>query len=211
VSWAAIEKIGEVFQLPPEIARLGIGGIPGMEDQKKIAAGNLVLFYKHAALWLGTTGVLVAGLSGLALGLIRRSRKAILMATVGGVVFGGALGAAAGGLAVYIDQQFAAGLKQGPLTISEQQMMLMHGTTWLLVGLGVGLGTSLGTPWKRAAGSILISGTAGALGGALYPIVASVTMPLVDASWPIPAGDANRLLWLGLPCTIIGLAIGRRG
>lgn len=211
LSWAAMEQIGEVFQLSPEIARLGVGQIPGAEDQKKIVAGKLVLFYKHAALWLGTTGVFLGGLSGLALGRIRQSRTAIILATVGGIVLGGAFSAAAGALAVYSGQLFLANLANGPLTIPEHQVMLMHALTWLVVGLGVGLGTGLGTTWQHASGSMLISGIAGALGGALYPFVASVAMPLVDASFPVPEGDASRLLWLGLPCAIIGLAIGRRG
>jgi hypothetical protein len=211
ISWQAIERTGDVFRLPPELAKLGKGSIPGREEQSRIAAGNLVLSYKHAALWMGIAGVVVGGLFGFVLGMKRLSRTSILSATVGGLLFGGAFGTVAGPLAVYIGDQLQKSLNLGELIVPEYKIILMHAVTWLVIGLGVGLGSGLGTSRRHMMGSTLISGIAGALGGILYPIVANLAMPLVDPSFSIPEGDANRLVWLGLPCAIMGLALGRRG
>ena len=214
MAWVAIGQTGEVFQLPPELAKLGKGYIPGADEQKQIGAGNVVLYYKHSSLWIGIAGGIAGGLFGLTLGMMRRSSAAILLGTLGGILLGGAFGAAGGPLAVYIGETTIAKLRQSGQSIPEQYSMMMHGATWLLVGLGVGLGTGLGATRKRfgfSLGSMLIAAIAGAFGGALYPFVVAVTMPAVDVSMSIPKGDLNRLVWLGLPGVLMGLALGRRG
>lgn len=210
----AISGIGEVFQLPPELAALGVGGPPGPEDQQRISAANLVNRYWHSAFWVGATGAIFAGVFGLTLGMFRRSRSSILAGLTGGVVLGGLFGAAAGLLAVYIDRLLQTNVPEGQLTVPEHMLFVLHAATWTLVGLGIGLGTGLGAAtnrWRTAAASMLVAGAAGLLGGVLYPILAGVALPLADTSKAVPEEIWNRLLWLGLPSVLIGLALGRKG
>jgi hypothetical protein len=58
---------------------------------------------------------------------------------------------------------------------------------------------------------MLVAGVAGLLGGAVYPIVAGMVLPLADPSLPIPEESGSRLLWLGLPAVLMGLSLGRKG
>jgi hypothetical protein len=214
IAGAAIAGIGEVFILPPELAALGVGGIPGAADQQRIAAGNAVVFYKHSALWVATAGAILGGLFGLVLGLFRRSATALVVGTLAGTLLGGAFGACAGPLAVYLDRFLRANLPSGQLAVSDSGLMLMHAAPWLVVGLGCGLGAGLGAFGKRgrtAAGTMLVAGVAGLLGGAVYPIVAGMVLPLADPSLPIPEESGSRLLWLGLPAVLMGLSLGRKG
>lgn len=209
-----ISRIGVVFTLPPELARLGIGQIPGADDQRRITAGNLLLQYEHAALWLGTAAALTGGLFGLTLGLFRRSASAIGRGVICGALLGGACGAAAGPLAIYLDHTVHANMPEGQLVVSDVHIMLMHGATWLTVGLGCGLGAGLGAAVKRrrtALAGMVVVGIASLLGGAVYPVVVAMTLPLSDPSLPVPEPGSGRLLWLALPAGLMGLALGRRG
>lgn len=214
LAYLAIGGIGEVFRLPPELAKLGAGGPPPPEDQARLSAGNLVLRYKHSALWLAATGAILGGLFGLTLGAFRRSRISWIAGLAGGLVFGTLLGAVGGLLAVYIDRLLQTNMPQGELTAPEHMVIAMHAATWTVIGLGLGLGTGLGVPIRRArsaAMAMLVAGLAGTVGGGLYVLLAGFALPLADASQPVPGGDWNRLLWLGLPSLLIGLALGRRG
>jgi hypothetical protein len=214
LAWLAIGAIGEVFRLPPELARLGMGGIPGPDAQRRIGAGNLVLYYKHSALWLAVVGGILGALFGLTLGLLRRSGKSVLLGVVAGALCGNIFGACAGPLAVYIDQRLQAAVPAGKLTVPEEMRILMHAATWLVLGLGIGLGTGLAAPVQRgraAVTALLLGAVAGLLGGVLYPVIAGIALPLANISLPIPEADSSRLLWLGLPSVLIGLALGRKG
>ncbi|MFG0331761.1 MAG: hypothetical protein ACF8TS_00240, partial [Maioricimonas sp. JB049] len=93
-------------------------------------------------------------------------------------------------------------------------ILIMHGLTWLVVGAGVGLGVGLGAPAGKAATGIktaLSAAFAGLLGGILFPVVAALVHPSLKTALAIPDAEFRwgYLLWLSLPMTLIGLAIGR--
>lgn len=209
-----ISAIGEVFRLPPELDALGRGGIPGPEDQARIAAGNRVIFYKHSALWIGSASALIGGSFGLILGLFRRSRGSVLRGVVGGTLVGGLFGCVGGPLAVFLDGYFQSIKPRGAMTVPDHQLILMHAATWLAIGVGIGIGVGLGASVKRkraATASMVLAAIGGMLGGALYLFVAGIVIPLADTTLPIPEGASERMLWLGLPSLMIGLALGRKG
>jgi hypothetical protein len=213
VAHFAISRMTNVFQLPTELATLGRGQIPGAEDQRRIMAAKLVVFTRHSALWLGTAGLVLGGATGLALGLFRRSAGSLWCGAVGGALAGGLAGSAAGPMAVYLERQMTSRLASDQSGLSDHQLMLMHASTWLVLGLGVGLGVGFGARERRgrsAAAAMLTAGVAGLIGGVLYLFLAGVAVPLADPSLPVPTGDMNRLLWLGLPSILIGLTLGRR-
>jgi hypothetical protein len=168
---------------------------------------------KHAALWIGSAGSIVGLLFGVTLGIMRRSRTSVVTGALGGLILGCALSACAGLVANCLGENVIARVRSEKNDVPVQYAMLLHGATWLVVGLGIGLGTGLGATKKRfsfAIGSMFMGGIAGAAAGAFYPFVASVAMPFVDPSLTIPEGDLNRLVWLGLPIVFIGLTLGRR-
>lgn len=209
-----IGRMGEVFVLPTELVNLGIGQIPGAEDQRRITAGNEVLKYKNSALWIAVAGLIIGGAVGAAIGMFRRTRRAVLYGLAGGASGGAVFGALAGPAGVYLDAANQAGLSSGALAISDGQMMMMHGTVWMLVGIGCAAGAALSAPERSGrsiALAVLIAGVAGALGGLLYPVAAGLMLPLADPSVPIPRELNERLVWSGLPAMMIGLALGRRG
>jgi hypothetical protein len=91
---------------------------------------------------------------------------------------------------------------------------LLHAATWLVVGAGVGIGVGLGAPARRvrhAAMSMLLCAIAGMMGGTLYLVLAGIVVPLADTTVLIPTGASERLLWLALPSSIMGLVLGRKG
>jgi hypothetical protein len=213
IAHSAISRMANVFELPTELAALGRGQIPGPEDQRRIMAGQLVVFAKHSALWLGTAGLLLGGAIGLVLGLFRRSAGSVWRGAIGGALVGGLFGSAAGPLAVYLERHMTSRLASNQSGLSDHQLLLMHASTWLVVGLGVGLGVGCGARERRgrsAAAAMFTAGVAGLIGGVLYLFLAGVAVPLADPSVPVPEGGMNRLLWLGLPSVLIGLTLGRR-
>lgn len=213
IASVAIQQTGEVFQLPDHLLELTVGRIPGPEDQQRIGVGIAELNSKHAALWMAIAGSIVGLLFGLTLGVIRGSRNSLIAGALGGLLIGGMLSTCGGLAGNYLGQTVVSNVRVAKLHVPEQYSMLLHGMTWLVAGLGIGLGTGMGAMKNRigcAIRSMLMGGIGGAAGGALYPFVASVAMPFVDPSMTIPKGDLNRILWIGLPCVLIGLVLGRK-
>lgn len=214
VAAKSITAIGDVFSLPEELAALGRGAIPGAEDQRRIAAGNAVLQSRHMALWLGTAAAILGGSFGLTLGLFRRSGAALLRGLTLGAALAGVCGAGAGLLAVSMDRWHHAHLPKGELAVSDVRIMLMHGVAWFVIGAGCGLGAGLGAVTGRgrtACGGMFVVALAGALGGAIYPVLAGLALPLADPSLPLPDVGTARLLWFCLPAALMGLVLGRKG
>ncbi len=144
---------------------------------------------------LGWFGALLAGM----LGLSAADREAFA-------------GAAAGRHPVSAVGGFAAGLTgglvyKGPLGDLAENVKLQVVMLGLLgLGVGLALGDSTQTfPQDRRGGD------AGALGGVLaavlYPVAASLLLPTAGTDLLIPAGVANRLLWLGISSGVLGLVV----
>jgi hypothetical protein len=209
-----INMVGEVFHLPPEIAKLGIGQIPGDADQKKIAAANLVNQYRHFALWMALAG----GLAGLLLCVTQAviagaSARTKAIGAVVGLLLGGVGGAIAGPLSLSMDIAFHKSLVvDGQLNVPETKVMLLHGTTWLIIGATIGLAVSIvasAKPRDLVVGT-LTAGIASMLGGVLYPILIVFVDPVADPSFPMPSTVTGQLLWMGVPLLLAGLVLGRR-
>ncbi|WP_010582092.1 hypothetical protein [Schlesneria paludicola] len=212
----AILKIGRVFEFSEEllIVKVSEGRNQSPEVMQRFYEGLAILDYKHAALWIGTAGAMSGLLFGLALGLMRQSRGSLVRGAIGGMVLGGVLSACGGLAGNGVGENIVSRIRMEKIEVPVQYAMLLHGTTWLIVGLGIGLGTGLGARTNRvrfAIGSMFLGGIAGAAAGAFYPFLASVAMPFADPSLTIPEGDANRVIWLGLPLVFVGLTLGRRG
>ena len=216
LSHVAIQQTGTVFELSADLLTMksSEGRNQSPEMMKLFYDGLSVLNYKHAALWIGTAGAISGVLFGFALGLMRHSRTSILTSTLGGLLVGGMFAAGAGLAANCVGENIVSRVRMEKIDVPAHFAMLLHGTTWLIVGLGIGLGTGLGAVKNRlrfAIGSMFIAGIAGAAGGAFYPFVASVALPFADPSLTIAEGSANSLIWLGMPLLFIGLTLGRRG
>jgi hypothetical protein len=210
----AISRMTDVFHLPPELTGLGGGNVPGADDQARLIAGQQVLFYKHTSLWLGSAGAILGALFGLALGVFRRSAGSVWRGIIGGMLLGGLFGAAAGPLAVTVERRLDSRLAPNQAHVPDHQLILLHAATWLVVGAGVGIGVGLGAPARRvrhAAMSMLLCAIAGTMGGTLYLFLAGIVCPLADTTVLIPTGASERLLWLALPSSIMGLVLGRKG
>ncbi len=210
----AISRMTDVFHLPPELTGLGGGNVPGADDQARMIAGQRVVHDKHTALWLGSAGAILGALFGLALGVFRRSAAAVWRGTIGGMLLGGMFGAAAGPSAVRVERWLDSRLASDESHLPDYQLILLHAAIWLVIGAGVGIGVGLGAPAKRvreAARSMLLCAIAGMMGGTLYLVLAGVVVPLADTTVLVPTGPPERLLWLALPSTIMGLVLGRKG
>lgn len=215
IAFLAIRQTGRVFEMPAELMdlKLAEGRNQSPEVMKKFQDGLSLLNYKHAALWIGMAGSIVGVLFGMTLGIIRRSRVSMISGALGGLLLGGAFAICAGLTANFLGENVISPERQLRIEVPPHYTMLLHGTTWMIVGLGVGLGTGLGVTKNRLSNlinSMLMSGLAGAAAGAFYPFVASVAMPFVDPTFTVPEGDVNRLVWLGMPMVFMGLTLGRR-
>jgi hypothetical protein len=210
----AISRTADVFHLPPEMTGLGGGNVPGADDQARLIAAQRVLFYKHTALWLGSTGAILGALFGLVLGVFRRSAAAVWRGTIGGMLLGGLFGAAAGPSAIRVERWLNSQLASHESHLPDYQLIVLQAATWLVIGAGVGIGVGLGAPAKRfreAARSMLLCAIAGAVGSTLYLTLAGILLPLADTTILMPNGAAEWLLWLVLPAAFMGLALGRKG
>jgi hypothetical protein len=212
----AIRQTGRVFELPDELLdiKFAEGRNQSPEVMRLFNEGLTLLNYKHAALWIGIVGAIVGTVFGLALGVMRRSPVSVAISVLGGLILGCAFAVGAGLVANWLGENIVSAERKQNIDVAAQYSMLLHGATWLVVGLGIGLGTGIGASRRRIAfalGSMCMGGIAGAAAGAFYPFVATVAMPFVDPSLTIPDGDMNRLVWLSMPIVCIGLTLGRRG
>jgi hypothetical protein len=213
ISTVVIGLVGSVFELPEELLVLTRGTIPGPDEQKLIGAGLVILNYKHLALWIGLCGAITGALFSLVLGYLRGSRDSMAPGVLKGLIVGGLVAAVAGLASNFIAENVIAGVRQAKIQVPEQYSMLMHAITWAIFGLGIGFGAGLGSSQDRvksAISSMLICAVAGAAGGAFYPFFTSAVMPLVDPAFAIPKGELNRIVWMSIPCALIGLVLGRK-
>lgn len=216
ISHVAIQQTGEVFQLSQELLRIkyseGRNQSPAV--MRMFYEGLTALNYKNAALWIGMSGAIVGLLFGLTLGWVRRTVAAVILGSLAGLVLGGGFAAAAGLVANFLGENLITPARLEATEIPPHYLMLLHGATWGVVGLGVGLGTGLGAAkdrWKFALGSLLIGAIAGGAGGAFYPFATTVFLPFANPSLTVPEGDLNRFVWLAMPFSLMGLTLGRRG
>lgn len=205
--------IGEQFRLPKELVALGIGGPPGPDAQARIVAGNTVLKYKHFALWFGAVGAVWGVVFGLAKTLAGSGSANRGRAVAAGLIFGGLVGVGSGLASNTVDIWIQKNVPPGQLSPPEHMPFLLHGVTWLIMGLAVGIGVAAGSASKKAAdvvGGSLSIAMAAALGGILYPLLTAFVLPTADVTQSLPEHLSGKCLWMGLPAVLIGMAVGRQ-
>lgn len=210
----AIERIGEVFVLPPDLAGLGFGQVPPPEVQAELAAAVFSKTIWNAATWMGIAGAIPGACFAIAIILTRRlvvGRFRMILAVISATA---SFAAIAGVLGGWLDSIARRHMAVGATSPSEQVVVLIHGVVWLVVGLGLAVGITLGNRQRLSSQleSIVIIGLSGMIGGCLFPIVAGIVFPEVNSSWSIPGLEPSegRILWLNLPSVLMGVAVGRR-
>lgn len=214
LSVQVIERIGEVFVLPPDLASLGFGQVPPPEVQAKLAAAVFFNTVGNAAIWMGSVGAIlgICFFTAIAIsGGIAGSRLRMIIAVVSATAVFAAMAGVLGG---WLDSIVRRNMSMGATSPSEQVVVLVHGIVWLVVGLGIGIGFTLGVrqQMRTRLESIVIIALFGMFGGCLFPIVAGVLLPAVNSGGSIPGLDPSegRILWLNLPSVLMGLAVGWR-
>jgi|GEM_PF-1612355 len=215
LSWKAIELIGEVFVLPPDLAALAFGQVPPPEVQAEVLAATHENNLWNAAIWLGTAGAILGTFFGLTICLSRRLGFSSIRMIFATVLAGTLFSALAGVVGVWINTVSRQNMAAGATSPPEYITLLMHSITWMIFGLGIGLGIALGSIRLRSSRieSTVLIGLVGMVGGCLFPILAGILLPAVNSTWPVPAFEptAGPIMWLSLPSVLMGLAIGRNG
>jgi len=205
VTFVAICAVHPIFQVPEEFHIAGIGApteryVAHQREQDKVDC-------RHAMLYVGGLGLLVAIALGVGEATCRKSWLATLFAAPLGAL-GGAIGALLGSLAhVYVRENF--GQAELDHTIGTQLGL------GLPLGMGVGLGVGLASRSLTGALKTAFAGlAAGAVAAALYPVLVSILLPSASTDALLPDQTSSQMLWLtvfaGLLGAIIPVASRRR-
>ncbi|MEO2033136.1 MAG: hypothetical protein ABGZ35_13725 [Planctomycetaceae bacterium] len=206
--WGALEVMPPVFELPEHLRELS-GNAPEAQQKERMEA-SLAASNRNAAVSLG----LLASALGLFLTIaeVKFRRQglraiwagplAILIAgvfAVGGGVLGGMLTA-------------SSVLPEDPLA----RTILVQGTMFGLVGLGVGSGVGLAVTLPTFRPRLLATCFAGGmlgglLAGLVFPFAASVLLPIARTEVLMPDPGVSRLLWLALASSAIVLPLTGMG
>src|SRR5436190_4260375 len=199
-----IQAVHPVFRVPKEFDVPSIGlptekFLAHRREQDRVDS-------KHAALYVGGLGFLLAAALAVREAAARRSWLPPIVAPP--------LGAAGGALGGMLGSQV---LQYVRVNIGQADLMHMVGAQLAVavpLGLGVGLGLGLAT---RTAGGIVKTALAGVAAGTLaavvVPVAVSLLLPAANTDALLPEEASTRLLWLGLLSGLIGLVIpiaGRR-
>lgn len=209
VCYTAVASIGEVYPTPPEL--LNLGGRPTEAELATARAAQRVASSGNAMVWLGICGAVLGGILSLSNGVLQRAGSKTAIGTVAGSLAGAGLGALSGKLAVAYHASVSATLL-GATSNAEQQFMMMHGTTWGLIGLGVGLGCGLSRRTldpKQIILLIIVAGAMGCVAGGVYPIIVGVAAPLASSAIPVAPVGVARAIWMGLASLLMAIGVGR--
>jgi hypothetical protein len=209
ISGMAIDRIhgqDNYFQFPEEVSKqFPPMGQPIPKEVLELKDATLKqLDFKNTALSLGLFGAVVCSLLGFGSGLLSKRPVPVLLGLIAGVVLGPAFGC----MAALAEVDVAYALRDGDLG-RMTQAMVMHATAWGVFAVAVGL--SVGVPslgFKACCQSVGMAVLAGVLAGVLYAPIAGVLF-ITDKSEVIaPTGFGNRIFWLALAVTLMGLAAG---
>lgn len=205
-----VRSVGHVFKLPPELAALGFGRIPGPEEQVKLAAGNAVIRYKHSVLWMAMIGFVLG--TGLAIARADQIRG-VVKSVIGAALAGSVLAAIAGPVATRIDLSLGKNLAPEAFSLADAAPLGMHALTWAMVGFGIAAGMMFGATGSRKAKleQCVISLLGGAVGGALFPFAGALFVPELNSGYAIPEFEPSTgiFLWIALPTVLIALVSAR--
>ena len=203
-TWGFIEAVHPVFHVPKEFEVANIGAPAEKFEANRLARNRVDR--QHAALYMGTLGVLLA----LALTTVqcvrRRSPLLVLLGLPLGALFGAAGGYAGNILLEYVTT-----------TVGQAELMHtvgMQSTLFAILGFGVGLAYGIAEPptskqqTSRQAISRAVAGlVAGALAGVVFSVAISILMPDASTDFLMPTDATSRGLWLGVSSLLIGLTV----
>lgn len=165
------------------------------ELARKASEETPAVALKNNTLALAVLGLAVCGLFGLTLGIARKSTGDALVGLLLGSILGAILGAGGAQAGTFVEGR----LKPMQFVAPEIQTVLMHATTWISVGIAVGATIGFHSRRPRALVRAVVAGMlGGALAACLYSPTAALLFPLDQAELLVPAGNANRLYWIGL-------------
>ncbi|HIE99855.1 MAG TPA: hypothetical protein EYG03_30815 [Planctomycetes bacterium] len=199
--WGALEVLPPVFQIQEHLRDLE--GNLTTAQSKEIADASVAASNKNAAFSLA----LLASTMGLFLTIaevkIRRQGLRAIWAAPLAVLIAGVFAVGGGILGGMLTASPA--LPEDPLT----RTIIVQGTMFGLVGLGVGAGVGLAVTLPmfgpRLLSTCIAGGTLGGLlAGLIFPFAASVFLPNARTEVLMPDPGVSRLLWLALAsCAIV--------
>ncbi|HZW30256.1 MAG TPA: hypothetical protein VFF52_06070 [Isosphaeraceae bacterium] len=146
---------------------------------------------RNAALTFGVLGFCLGGCLGIAGGLARPSRAALVTAGLLGSILGPAL--AAGVTLAWLPSFLWA-----RITYSDYELIIslaIHGLPWGLAGAAAGLAFAVGLGEGRLIGPTLAAGFVGAvLGTIAFDLIGAALFPFADTAEPIATTWPCRLL-----------------
>ena len=206
------QAVFPIYRVPKDLLQM----FPSEED----AAAREVAFNWaraiHAAISLGTLGLLLGGLLGAGEAATRRFAGGTLARLVAAAILSTALGCLGGLLGSYI------WIRTVPFHLDHQLGWAMVSQICMmgLLGIGVGLAVGLVIGRGRTLLSAAVAGSAaGVLAAILFPIVFGLLLPHVATDVVIPDGSGGifgcvsqrglfgLIGWIGFPVVAIGLIL----
>lgn len=207
ISYLILKSVGTVYPTPPEM--LGLSANPTLEDHAAAHAAQLAANSGNAAIRLSIIAAVIGSLTALTSGLLRKSGPRIIAGVIAGVLLGGGIGFFSGTLAVQSHQGISDTEIVGS-SDAETKFMLMHGVTWLLIGLAVGLACEVGNrsaTLKSLAVALLVGGVMGGIAGVGFPLAVALAAPLLDSTLPVPAIGTGLIVFVGLGALLIAIGV----
>ena len=202
IAWLLVQRYHPVFRVAKEYENFGVGAPQEKLDALRVAQDKVDLH--NALLEFGVLGVLVGAVFALGEAVARRSVRAAIVALVAAVLLGGLGGLAAGAVGNTAHRPF--GKRGVPAELSDTVKVQVF--TLATLGMGVGLAIGVSTLSLRTAVVSALAGLlVGVLAGFLYPVVLFSFWPTTPSDSLIPAGRADRLLWIGLFVALLGLLV----
>jgi hypothetical protein len=209
LGYAVASGVGNVYPTPPEL--LNLGAAPTDEERAIAMAAKLKADQANAMIMLGIVGAVWGTILSACAGWLRSVGKRTFIACLTTAAVAGGLGVVAGNVVLTYHGSISMSLFTNP-DGAEQKVMMMHGLTWALIGLGLGLGCSIASTninAKSVCVSTLVGGIMGGLAGIMFPFAIALAAPLIDASLPIPPAGMAQIIWIGLASLFVGGGLSR--
>jgi hypothetical protein len=198
IAWSTIQAVHPIFRVDKKYDVPSIGMPP--ELYAAFRRQQDFVDRKHAMLYLGGLGLLVAAALGIREGALRRS----LLPPVVAPPFGAIGGAVGGFLGCLVYEYVHANIGQAQLTHTLGAQVALAAP----LGLGIGLGLGLATRTLAGASKAALAGlAAGILAGVIFPVAMSILIPTAESDDLMPEEGTSRLLWLAILAGTMGLVI----
>ena len=204
-----IIQVEETFQVSEELdermAEVLIN--PSAALQAEYDADKLAADQKNHALVFAGTAALLGFFIVPAMALTSRASAVRILA---GLISGTVIGIMSGGAAGFVGMTIADKLELTEKIDPILETIIVHGTIWSLVAIGVIFGVSVATGMKQTFGRALLGGVVGAIvGAALFPVLAAaIFMGLTNSTLPGESAEHGmRTFFLILPSVTIAIGL----